>query len=400
MFLTDKVEYADRLAELLCEANRERQAEENRITMQVFERIDYDYDFEKYPFIVLESNEWHHGVIGIVASRITEKYCLPCILISFDGCESDVGAQTDMGKGSGRSIKGVNLVEALCTCSELLPKFGGHELAAGLSIRRSDVPALREALAAYAKERFAQNPYENIIEAELEISPSDVSLALAEELQKLEPYGAGNPSPVFLMKDLFIKEVVSVTGGKHSKLIIGSGHTTLTAMYFSCSPSLLGLYAGDRADMLFSIDVNEYNGRKSAQLIIKDIRKAEAQIADEEKWRLRFKEIWNGAHFTAEEDIIPTRKDFADVYCFMRQTARLNIDEVEHHTILIGTRKDYGSHINFIKLKYIIRILQEMNVLGIDEYKEEFYRFKLHYNDEKVDLEKSNILRRLRSQQL
>ena len=144
LFLTDREDYANHLADLLCDANRERQTEENRITEEAFQMIDNGYDLQNNPFIVLASDRWHHGVIGIVASRITEKYGLPCMLISFDCCESDVCGQEDMGKGSGRSIKGINLVDALCSCSELLPKFGGHELAAGLSIKRCDVPKLKD----------------------------------------------------------------------------------------------------------------------------------------------------------------------------------------------------------------------------------------------------------------
>jgi len=399
LFLTDREDYANHLAELLCDANRERQAEENRITEEAFEIIDREYDVANNPFIVLSSDRWHHGVIGIVASRITEKYGLPCMLISFDCCESDVMGQEDMGKGSGRSVKGINLVEALCTCSHLLPKFGGHELAAGLSIKRCDVKALKEALCDYARKTFAEQPIENIVEADGEIRFEDISMKLVQDLQRLEPFGTGNTAPVFVVSDVLVKEANPITGGKHTKLVVGNSRSSLTAMCFSTSPESLGVGEGDRADILFSMDINEFNGRKSVQMIVRDIRISSHQTAAEQQLRDRYTDILAGAHFTVEEDIVPTRRDFADVYCFFRQNARSGIENADLRTILHGLLKHYGNNMNYIKLKFIIKILQEMNVLGIEETEAETYRFQIHYKDEKVDLEKSNILKRLRSQQ-
>ena len=399
LFLTDREDYANHLADLLCDANRERQAEENRITEEAFEIIDSTYDVKNNPFIVLSSDRWHHGVIGIVASRITEKYGLPCMLISFDCCESDVKSQQDLGKGSGRSVKGVNLVDALCTCSDLLPKFGGHELAAGLSIKRCDIDALREGLCDYARKTFAEQPIENIVEADKEIRFEDISMKLAQDLQRLEPFGTGNATPVFVVSDVLVKEVNPITGGKHTKLVVGQGRTSLTAMCFSVSPESLGIQEGDKADILFSLDINEFNGRKSVQMIVRDIRISTKQSKAEDALRSRFSDILAGAQFTVEEDILPTRRDFADVYCFFRQTARGGVETVDLRTILHNLSKHYGNDINFIKLKFIIMILQEMNVLGIEEIDSEVYQFKIQYKDEKVDLEKSNILKRLRSQQ-
>ena len=133
LFLSDNKARAKEIAEELCRTNKERQAEENKIMQEADEKIE-KYDIEKNPVIVLDADTWHHGVIGIVASRITEKYTRPAILVSFEGNESETPSPDDVGKGSGRSIKGMNLVDALCHCSDHLVKFGGHELAAGLSV--------------------------------------------------------------------------------------------------------------------------------------------------------------------------------------------------------------------------------------------------------------------------
>ena len=400
LFLTNDYAVADELALILCEANKERQAEENRIMQEAFAIIEEKHNFENDPVIVLESDTWHHGVIGIVSSRITEKYGLPSILISFDGCDPDAHSFDDMGKGSGRSVHGLNLVEALFCCSELLPKFGGHELAAGLSIRRGDVPAFCKSVNAYAREKLSSSPIETVVEADGEITLSDVNMTVATDLQLLEPYGAGNPMPTFMIRNLTIKDITPVTGGKHSKVVFSDDNANVVGMCFSYPASHLSIFKGEKADVLFTIDINDYNGKKTVQMIVKELRTSDAQKQKDAYERKRFAEIWSGAHFAKEENILPTREDFAAVYCFVRHCVRCGEDELTHHSILLHLYDNPAISVNYIKLKCIIRILQEMNVLGIDEIREEYYHFTLHFNDEKVDLEKSNILRRLRSQQL
>ncbi len=173
LFLTEDPQRVEALAEELCEANRERQAEENKIMTEAYEKIEREHDFERDPVIVLAADGWHHGVIGIVASRITDRYGLPCILVSFDG--EDVHLDTDVGKGSGRSIKGLNLVDALVYASEHLVKFGGHELAAGLSVTRGSLSAFREKINEYARERLDEDAMVPTLEADCELLLSDIS---------------------------------------------------------------------------------------------------------------------------------------------------------------------------------------------------------------------------------
>lgn len=139
MFLAESSAEASRLARELCEINLERQNEENIIVNSAYEKIAEQYNLDDCPIIILDDEKWHHGVIGIVASRITEKYQVPSVLISFEGNGDSVSPE-DMGKGSGRSVKGMNLVDALASARDVLEKFGGHELAAGLSVRRKNLP--------------------------------------------------------------------------------------------------------------------------------------------------------------------------------------------------------------------------------------------------------------------
>jgi single-stranded-DNA-specific exonuclease len=171
-------------------------------------------------------------------------------------------------------------------------------------------------------------------------------------------------------------------------------------MYFSNSPSTLGIYNGDIVDVIFNIDVNEWLGRRNVQLIVKDIRlsKSQGQVVDSE--RTRFDEIWNGAPFTTDEDVLPTRDDCAAFYRYVASSLRSGCDTFAHRELSSKLmRTSAANNIGYIKLKIIIKIFQELNLIGIEEIDNEVYKFTLHYSTSKTDLEKSNLLRRLRSQQ-
>ena len=398
LFLSENLVDAKRIAEELCAANRERQAEENTIMKQAYEKIE-GMDMDNTPVIVLDADTWHHGVIGIVASRITEKYSRPSILVSFEGNESPTPTPDDVGKGSGRSVKGMNLVDALCYCSDKLLKFGGHELAAGLSVKRSELDAFRAKINAYARENLTDEDMIPTVEADCVISFEDANIRLAHELQKLEPYGVGNPIPTFIIRGLWINEMTGISDGKHTRFVLGDGTKNITGMYFSNSPESTGLYSGDKVDVLFNLDINEWLGRKNIQLIIKDIKPCRevAEAAEQEK--ARFNDIWNGASFSAEENVLPTRDDFVAVYQFISSACRAGLTDFSHRDLLARLaravpRRDIG----YIKLKIIIKVMQELNIVGIDETEEEVYRFYLRYSA-KTNLEKSNLLRRLKNQQ-
>ena len=170
-------------------------------------------------------------------------------------------------------------------------------------------------------------------------------------------------------------------------------------MYFSNSPSSLGIYVGDKVDVLFSIDINEWQDRKNVQLIIRDIKTSGVQMCIDEKEKARFDEIWAGATFSADEEIFPSREDFVCVYKFIQNSLHLGKKEYSHKDIISKLASAYNQRrINYIKLKYIILVFKEMNIVGIEEPSEDVYRFSLHFSSSKRNLEKSSILRKLRSQ--
>lgn len=403
LFLAEDCETAAPIAKQLCEINRERQNEENKIVAQAYARIDAYHDLEHDPVIILDDEEWHHGIIGIVASRITEKYASPSIMISFEGNGEEESGE-DLGKGSGRSVKGLNLVEALSSCTDILEKYGGHELAAGLTVKRKNLPELKRRLNEYARECLADVERKPTLEADLELTPNDITLEQAEELYCLEPFGVSNPIPVFVMKRLTVAEVSLVGGGKHTRLMLNIGKNRVNAMCFRHTLDDLCLFPGDTVDVMFSLDVNEFQNQKSIQLIIKDIRLSEREFTYENNERAVFERIKNGAGRTdfdvAELScIVPTHSDFAAVYSTIRRETRLE-HEVFSLRALINLISSVGERIGYVKLRFILMVFTELKLLEVKELdkEKEIFAFKVVATKTKTNLDNSVILRKLRSE--
>lgn len=407
LFLATEAEPAATLAYRLCDVNRERQNEENRIVEQAYARIDSEHDFDTDPVIVLGDESWHHGVIGIVSSRITERYGCPSILISFENSREDgephEPAPDDFGKGSGRSVKGMNLVEALSACSDLLEKFGGHELAAGLTVRRDKLEEFSQRINAYARECFREGTPAPILEADCELTPREIQAELVEEMYALEPYGTANPTPVFVTYRARVADVSAVGAGKHIRFQLEIGGESVTAMYFRHGLSDIDVYPGDRIDVMYTLDINEFQGRRSLQMILKDFRlSAEAasrENAEHNEYAFVCAAMKGGSPITAETAtrVIPVRGDFAVVYSKLKQEICLG-----HEVYSIRALRHFlaaaGVEIGYAKLKMILRILDEMHLLRADEVdtEREIYHFTYIPQQGKTNLEKSTLLIQLR----
>ncbi len=385
LFLTESMPKALEIAEELCSINRERQSEENNIIEQAYKKIHEEHDFDKDLIIVLAEENWHNGVIGIVSSRITEHYNLPSILISYDG---------ETGKGSGRSIKGLNIVDALVHCSDLLLKYGGHELAAGLSIERSKVPEFKERINAYAREHLKGDSLVTSVDIDCELQTKDLNLEFAEELYLLEPYGIANPMPTFVLRNAEIVDCMPIGNGRHTKYTVKKDGQSLTALFFGKPITELDYYPGDDVDIVFTIDINEYQNNKNVQMIVKDIDYAASLKQRIEADRALYNEIKEGRKIRADEDIVPTRDDFVKIYIYIQQEVRQGNDTISIHSLMHRIK-----NMPYVKIRFVIDILRETNILGVEkaEFEEDKYIFKLYSFKNKINLDKSNIYRTLKS---
>lgn len=399
LLLEQDPEIARERADELCRINTQRQIEENRIAEQAYKTIEQEHDFANDRVIVLENDSWQQGIIGIVSSRITEKFGLPSVLISFDGATRGYASLDDVGKGSGRSIKGMNLVAALTYCGDLLVRYGGHELAAGLSIARCNIDEFRKRINEYARDNLDNDALDIRYEADCEVDVTELTMPLAAELARLEPFGVANPTPELITRNLTVNKVIPLGAGKHCKVILSKDGLQMQAVWFGMAASAFPFGVSDCVDVMFQLSINEYQGVKSLQLIVKDMRISD-DYAEKCKWeRARYQEILNGAVILPEEDVIPTRDDIAEVYKLLRRECRIGHNTFSHKTLLATLNLTSARKINYVKLKFILSILAELSLCGIREPGDNLYIFDVYCNAAKTNIENSETLKKLRTQQ-
>lgn len=272
LFLTNEVVQAQQLAAELETVNKERQAIEEKVLREVVKQLEEKFDPARDSAIVLAGEGWHPGVIGIVASKIMERFYRPTILI---------GVEDGIGKGSARSIPGFHLVEALGKCSPLLERFGGHEMAAGLTISAERIDQFREQLNTLAGDKLSSEKLQPVLNAEEEIPLSQVTMDLVREVARLAPFGAGNPTPVLITRDLQLVSGKTVgENGKHLKVKLGSGDMIRDGIGFNLGNVLDELLPASSADVAFSVEENTWNMVTDVQMVIKDIKPG-AQLKEE-----------------------------------------------------------------------------------------------------------------------
>ena len=395
LLLSTSPEIAALKAQELCEINLRRQKEENAIAETAFKDIEEAHDFEKDRVIVLDNDTWQQGIIGIVSSRITEKYGLPSILISYNGAMGETPEPTDLGKGSGRSVKGMNLVDALDYCKDILVRFGGHELAAGLTVERRNVAEFRRRINEYAATQLTDDLSVIRMVADCELSCDDAGIKLADELSALEPFGVANPTPVFMMRGLTVNKIIAMGGGKHSKLLLDTGDKQLQAVCFGMKTAELGYYPGERVDLLCQLNVNEFRGQRSLQLLVQDIRlsfdcEREYGAAEE-----RYREILSGGEFSSDEDVLPSRADIAEIYRLLRRENMSGHTNFSYRSLRSLLFESSNIYVSLTKLRFALSILGDIRVCGVDHKGDEDFSVEVFKNAAKTNIEHSETYRRL-----
>ena len=374
---------AEALAKALCALNRERQNVEQDIYTQAEEMIGHMPDRQRSA-LVLESSRWHQGVVGIVASRLSEKYSRPSFMIHLNG---------STGKGSCRSWGGFNLFAALEHCKDLLLGFGGHELAAGFTIQRENIPAFRDHMNDYARQMCGEGAPETVLDIDAAITrPGDVTLEELEALSTLEPYGSGNTRPVFCLLGATLLRTQNVGQNRHLKLRLGKGCAQFDGIFFSTVAERCGCAVGDRVDAAFYLQINEFRGSRTVQLQMVDIRPSLCASGREQ-------EALTLAHYIAGGGVpplrdarraLPTRQQFAAAWRFLERAVPEEGLTADTLPLLRHMASELGGVEPFLRAAVCAAVFRERGLL---DWQETEHTITLHlHRGCRVSLEHSPLM--------
>ena len=380
LFLTDDPQRATDVAHALCELNRQRQAVESEIYNQAIAMLPAGQVPEA---IVLADESWHQGVVGIVASRIAEEFCCPTFLICLDG---------EHGKASSRSHGGFNLFTSLTTLAPLLESYGGHELAAGFTITRSNIPEFRREIAKLAAGFYSDDTPRTALDIDCAIPPELLTIGSIDSLNVLEPCGSGCPKPVLMMQSLTIERINMVGSGRHMRLRLRRGRHTFNAIYFSATPESASVCLGDLVDVAFVPQINEFRGERTVQMNILDIRPScTARVSPE----LSGYHALQQGRVTAEaaEALLPGRSTLATVWRYLASIPAPHIQE----TPICLCRKIVrwsGAPLSLEQLMTCLDIFRDVGLLRSRRH-HKYLILTLTPGSEKADLNESATLQQL-----
>ena len=380
LFLTDDPHRATELAQALCDLNRQRQAVESDIYDQAISMLPQGTVPEA---IVLADESWHQGVVGIVASRISEEFSCPAFLICLDG---------EHGKASSRSYGGFNLFSSLTALSPLLESYGGHELAAGFTITRNNIPEFRRQICALAAGFYSDDTPRTALDVDCAIQPELMTIPNIDSLSALEPCGNGCPKPVLAMTNLIIDRINMVGNGRHMRLRLRRGRHILNAIYFSATPESASIQPGDLVDIAFTPQVNEHRGERAVRMNVLDIRPSCAVPCGAE----------TGSYRALVEDritpqdaagLLPDRGTLAMVWRYLASAANPTVQEAPICLCRKIVRWS-GISLSLGQLMTCLDIFRDVELLEIQR-KRKYITIRLTPGTQKADLNESQTLQRL-----
>lgn len=380
LLLTEDEDEAVTIADKLGMDNRERQSIEKEILASIDEEVRRTPNIVNDKILVFAGRGWHQGVVGIAASRIKDIYDKPTIIIGID----DDG----VARGSGRSVEGFSLCDAVFACSEHLTHYGGHPMAVGISLEKEKINDFRKAINAYCKD--IKMPY-NILHIDCKLNPNQLDLSILDCLSYIEPCGASNPSPIFGLYNMTIIATKEIGNGKHMRITLsrGQGQVPVYAVYFNHNFQSCSYRNGDIVDVAVSLDRNIYNGQENLSVIIKDIKYSQSnneELIDSERIFDKFAKRYK---LTKNEvmSILPTRNEFAYVYRFLKQNKGFIYGEYA----LVNA-------LNYkISMGKLIVILYSMKELGLINWQQGLYQSIVEMKESgKVNLEDSVFIKKLK----
>ena len=381
LLLTENEEYAINIASNLSEDNTERQKIEQDILKEIDLKIRANPDLVRYPIIILDGENWHQGVIGIIAAKIKGLFGKACIIVSKEG---------DIARASGRSIEGFALNDAIFACSEYLDHFGGHAMAVGFSLKTENIEAFKNALYDYF-DNF-DKLFLPTVNIDCKLNPALLNLELVDSLSILEPFGAGNPSPLFGLYNMQITDIKELSNGKHQRLTVTRGGAVHTVMCFGMPSDMFPYTKGDTVDLAVSLDKNLYKNNIYLSIIARDIRYS----GYETERHLKSMRLYD--RFVLDRQLpekyaqyfpmlIPERQDFAAVYRYLKSVGNIEIS-LETLSYRLGSMP-CG------KLKTCLDAMAELKLITLFEGPKTLKITVLDVT-QKVDIESAPILKKLR----
>lgn len=377
LMLTEDEDQALEAASYLDSLNSGRKNDEKVVTDDIARQIEANPGLLNRRILVFNGSGWNAGIVGIVCSRLVERFGKPCLLIAENGEDA---------KGSGRSIEGFSLINAITACSALLTRYGGHPMAAGFSLKTEDIGSFAECIEHFAEKNYDIMPAVSV-RIDCEVDPALLTVEQVKSLDCLEPFGASNPQPVFMISEATLDRVIPLSEGKHCKLRLIKNGTVFNVVCFFVKPQGFCASPGDVVDVAFTVSINEYQGQKSVSLKFKAIRMSNTDTDLLVVGQQRYECYLRGENL--DSDMIPTRDETAVIYRYLKC-----LSQTEYSPNAIYCHLAQKAQLDYLKFRIALDVMKELDLIRT-ELRQGVKTTFVNLSAQRVSLEDSSIIRSL-----
>ena len=373
--LVSEEEGLEEIAQEINALNEHRRQTEDQIVRQILDRLEQDESALRDRVVVLSGEGWHHGVVGIVASRMVERLGKPCIVFSLEG---------ENARGSARSVEGFSIIDAIDACSQHLLRYGGHNQAAGLTLPVAALEEFTRQINRWAAQHYPEMPSPQLA-IDCTLHPQELTVPQLEPLNSLEPFGCGNETPVFQILDCTLQGIYPIGEGRHLRLRLCGEGMVFYAVYFGMRAESFPYGVGDRLDLAVTTEVGEWNGEQRLSVKVRDLHLTGLDYEQLHHWEQLYQRLRRGEPVPPAQRPVPTREDIAVVYRYLRARGPL----VSSAEVLFGRLG--GRVADLCRVKLALDILEEMHLVtrhpeGGGE------RLAVVEHPQRVDITRSRIL--------